>query len=144
MTSCIVAHPDFDRSWPFSADYFHEVWKKQGDVVFIRLDADDNRALGQIVPEPDQVDRLVCLQVPVTVNCLKTMSNLREAVFQTDLGDEERKYIKDAGIRAYRRSSSGFWGQTVSEFALALTLCGLRRIPQIHREIITRLFQFSR
>ena len=26
--------------------------------------------------------------------------------------------------------------QTVAEFGLALTLCGLRRIPQLHREII--------
>ena len=30
----------------------------------------------------------------------------------------------------------GFWSQTVAEFGLALTLCGLRRIPQLHREII--------
>ena len=137
MISCIVVHPNFDRSWPFSADYFHQVWKKQGNVFFIRLEADDNRPLGQIVPEPDQIDRLVCLQVPVTVDCLKAMGNLREAVFQTNLGEEERKHIKDAGIKIYRSPSVGFWGQTVAEFGLALTLCGLRRIPQIHHEIIT-------
>jgi phosphoglycerate dehydrogenase-like enzyme len=137
MISCIAVHPNFDRSWPFSADYFNEVWKKQGDVVFIRIDADDNRPLGQIVPKPDQIDRLVCLQVPVTVDCLKAMGNLREAVFQTNLGEEERKHIKDAGIKIYHSSSVGFWGQTVAEFGLALTLCGLRRIPQIHHEIIT-------
>ena len=137
MTSCIIVHPRFDYSWPFSADYFHELWKEQGDVVFIRLDPDDTRPVGQIIPEPDQVDRLVCLQVPVTVDCLKAMKNLREAVLQTALGEDERKYIKDSEIRIYHQPSEGFWGQTVSEFGLALTLCGLRRIPQIHHEILS-------
>ena len=31
--------------------------------------------------------------------------------------------------------SEGFWGQSVAEFGLALTLCGLRRIPQTHASI---------
>ena len=36
----------------------------------------------------------------------------------------------------YDHPSEGFCRQTVPEFGLALTLCGLRRIPQLHREII--------
>jgi phosphoglycerate dehydrogenase-like enzyme len=41
-----------------------------------------------------------------------------------------------AGVRTYVQPSEGFWGQSVAEFALALTLCGLRRIPQLHRAIL--------
>lgn len=36
----------------------------------------------------------------------------------------------DRGVKLYRHHSEGFWGQSVSECALALTLCALRRIPQ--------------
>lgn len=39
----------------------------------------------------------------------------------------------------YTHPSEGFWGQSVSEFGLALTLCGLRRIPQTHHDIMTSL-----
>lgn len=42
-----------------------------------------------------------------------------------------------AGVRTYVQPSEGFWGQSVAEFALALTICGLRRIPQLHRAIAT-------
>lgn len=41
-----------------------------------------------------------------------------------------------AGARLHRQPSEGFWGQSVAEFALALALCGLRRIPQLHRAIL--------
>jgi len=46
--------------------------------------------------------------------------------------------IKQQASGAYA-PQRGFWAQSVAEFALALTLCGLRRNPQLHREIITNL-----
>jgi phosphoglycerate dehydrogenase-like enzyme len=45
--------------------------------------------------------------------------------------------LEKRSIRWYTQPSEGFWAQSVSEFALALTLCGLRRIPQTHHDIIT-------
>jgi len=137
MDSCIVVQPNFDRTWSFAADHFHSLWKDQGDVLFLRLDHDDRRRLGEILPQPSQVKRLVCLSVPVTLDCLKALENLEESVFQPGLSGELQEYVNKAGIERYRHTSEGFWGQSVSEFALVLTLCGLRRIPQLHHEILT-------
>lgn len=137
MDSFIVVHPNFDRTWPFAADHFYSLWKEQGDLFFLRLDHNDNRRLGEILPEPSLVKRLVCLRVPVTLDCLKALENLEEAVFQPNLMDELREHANQSGIKQYRQTSEGFWGQSVSEFALALTLCGLRRIPQLHHEILS-------
>ena len=137
MDSCIVVHPNFDRTWPFAADHFHNLWKEQGNVFFLRLDHSDDHRLGEVLPEPSCVKRLVCLNVPVTLDCLKALENLEEAVFQPGLKDEPREYADKSGIKQYRHTSEGFWGQSVSEFALALTLCGLRRMPQLHHEILS-------
>jgi phosphoglycerate dehydrogenase-like enzyme len=135
--SVIVVHPDFERSWPFAADHFHALWKAQGPVEFLRLSPDDRRPLGEIVSRPDTVTRLVVLSVPVTDACLAKLESLREAVFSTELPGGSAERLTAAGVRIYRQPSEGFWGQSVSEFGLALTLCGLRRIPQLHHEIIT-------
>lgn len=137
MSSCIVVHPSFDHSWPFGADHFHYLWKQQGEVTFIRLSDDNNQTLGEILSSPDQIRRLVSLNIPVTMDCLKAMPNLKEAVIQPGLKDELREYTKNAGIKLYHQPSEGFWGESVSECALAHTLGALRRIPQLHHEIIT-------
>ena len=145
MKSYIVVHPDFDRSWPFAADYFHEVWQKQAEVIFVRLESEDRRPIGEIISDPAHVDRLVCLNVPVTLSCLQSLENLKEAAIfpphhrtPSELQfDAAREYAEKAGIRLYRHTTSGYWGESVSECALALTLCALRRIPQLHRQIIT-------
>jgi len=137
MKSCIVVHPNFEHSWPFAADHFHYLWKKQGDVTYIRLNHDDKRRLGEILPDASEITRLVSLDVPVAMDCLKAMVNLKEAVFQPGLNNELREYIQKAGIKVYHQPSEGFWGESVSECALALTLGALRRIPQLHHEIIT-------
>jgi phosphoglycerate dehydrogenase-like enzyme len=102
----------------------------------MRLEEGDGRSLGDVLPDPEGVKRLVCLNVPVTLESLKAMSNLKEAVFQPGLRDRLKEYAERKGIKRYHQPSEGFWGQTVSEFALGLTLCGLRRIPQLHHEII--------
>lgn len=137
MSSYIVIHNRFEHSWPFAVDHFHKLWQQQGDVSFVHLQLDDQRQLGEILSHPEQVERLVCLGVPVTLDCLKALKNLKEAVFQPGLSDELRAYADEAGVKLYHHTSVGFWGESVSECGLALTLCGLRRIPQLHHEIIT-------
>ena len=47
--------------------------------------------------------------------------------------------MKDKNVRVYKHISEGYWGQSVSEFALGLTLSALRRIPQTHHHILTDL-----
>jgi phosphoglycerate dehydrogenase-like enzyme len=58
------------------------------------------------------------------------MPALREAVFSPGPSAEVGEALAAGGVRNYVQPSEGFWGQSIAEFALALTLCGLRRIPQ--------------
>jgi len=144
MSSLIVVHPNFDAVWPFAADHFHTLWAAQGSVEFMRLEPSDKRRLREVVPNPERFQRLVCLSVPTTLECLKAFAALEEATFQgsygSHLSDEATKgYLQQAGIKLYHQPTEGFWGQSVSEYGLALTLCGLRRIPQLHHEILTSL-----
>ncbi len=138
MTSLIIVHPSFETVWPLAAEELRAIWAAQGSLTFVRLDAGDDRALGAIDDAPRDATRAVTLGVPVTPACLDRFGALREAAFQ-------EPYAAVAGldaavaarsIRRYTQPTEGFWGQSVAEFALALTLCGLRRIPQLHHQII--------
>ena len=137
--SIIVAHPDFDRTWPWAADHFRVLWEAQGQTEFFRLAPDDRRPVCEVVPDPAGITRIVALNVPVTMECTARMPALREAVFSPGPSTEAADALAVAGVRTYWHPSEGFWGQSVAEFALALTLCGLRRIPQLHRAIVTNL-----
>jgi phosphoglycerate dehydrogenase-like enzyme len=139
MNSLIVVHPDFDATWPFAADHLHELWQAQGPAELIRVAHDDRRPLGELVPHPEDVTRLVALCVPVTSACLARFGRLREVAFQGPYGRsaDHDELLAARGVRVYTQPSEGFWGQSVAEFALALTLCGLRRIPQLHHAILT-------
>ncbi|MCZ7648571.1 MAG: hydroxyacid dehydrogenase [Planctomycetota bacterium] len=137
MRSAIVVHPQFDCSWPFAADWLHGLWKKEGDVRFARLPWDDKRPAGAVVEEPGKVQRLVCLNVPFTEACLKKFTALEEAHVRVKADEPLAAALKERGIEVRRHTSEGFWGESVSEFGLALTLCGLRRIPQTHHNILT-------
>jgi phosphoglycerate dehydrogenase-like enzyme len=144
MRSVIIVHPRFEVVWPWTADHFHKLWSAQGLVEFIRLAPDETRILGQLVPNPSSVTRLISLTVDVTSDCLRAFSSLKEAAIITEpygesVSEEQLKLLQEAGVKLYRHPSEGYWGQSVSEFGLALTLCGLRRIPQTHHEIITSL-----
>jgi phosphoglycerate dehydrogenase-like enzyme len=139
MRSVIVVHPKFEAHWSFTADHLHTLWQAQGQVEFIRLAPDEERPLGAIVPEPETVTRLIALSVPVTDSCLEKFTHLREVALETRLPEGTKERLAERGVRLYRQVSEGFWGESVSEFGLALTLCGLRRIPQLHHQILTDL-----
>ena len=140
MNSAVVVHPNFDLVWPFAADHFHHLWQNQGEVLFLRLAHEDERLLGEVVDAAGEVERLVCLGVPVSLACLERFTALREATFsgnyRNHLSQECVEHLEKAGVALYTQPTEGFWSQTVAEYGLALTLCGLRRIPQLHREII--------
>jgi phosphoglycerate dehydrogenase-like enzyme len=139
MSSLLVVHPDFDKTWPFAADHLHALWRAQTPVEFVRLAADDRRPVGQIAARPAQVARLAALGVPVTAGCLEQLSGLREAAVEGGYRalPDAFDLLRAHGIRVYTQPTEGFWGQSVAEFALALTLCGLRRIPQLHHQLLT-------
>ena len=141
MDSLIVVHADFDRIWPFAADHFHALWQRQGKVEFVRLGHGDERCLGEVVGAASGIRRLSCLGVRVKVECLLALGALSEATFQgpysSALSQECVQYLQQTGVEIYDHPSEGFWSQSVAEFGLALTLCGLRRIPQLHGAMVT-------
>jgi hypothetical protein len=67
---------------------------------------------------------------------------LREAAFSAQYGSSSLPQdaidlLQQRGVKLYQQRSEGFWGQSVAEFALALTLCALRGIPQNYHEMLT-------
>lgn len=141
MKSVIVVHPLFDGTWPFVADYLHQLW--QGSEL-IRLAANETRTLEHLVPEPETVRRIISLMAPLSVAGLEQFTSLEEAIFYTSPYGEQpsRDCLEVLGrnnVKLYKHDSEGYWGQSVAEFALALTLCALRRIPQGYREMMTSL-----
>ncbi|HEX6971147.1 MAG TPA: NAD(P)-dependent oxidoreductase [Limnochordia bacterium] len=143
MQSAIVVHPRFDGEWPFAADHFRSLWEREGPVAFVRLAADDPRPLGAILSRPDRVVRLVALGVPIEEGCLDRFTALEEAAFWPPLPLERAARLERAGVTLYHHTSEGFWGQSVAEMALGLTIAALRRIPQLHRAILTDLSPWS-
>jgi phosphoglycerate dehydrogenase-like enzyme len=139
MTSLIAVHPKFDATWPFAADHFAALWRAQGPLTFVRLEHDDARPLHELHEAERHlanVERLVALNVPVTVAAVQRMPCLKEAAIISNYGAPDDAALRDAlsarGVRQYAQQNEGFWGQSVAEFALALTLCVLRRIPQTY------------
>lgn len=140
MSSLIAVHPTFDAVWPFAADHLGALWQKQGPLRFVRLQHDDDRPLHEVMLDLATVERLIALNVRVTPETVRRMPMLREAAILHEYGAEEdpdlRAILAAHGVRTYAQRSEGFWGQSVAEFALALTLCALRRIPQTYAEMM--------
>ncbi|MEO7908175.1 MAG: NAD(P)-dependent oxidoreductase [Roseiflexaceae bacterium] len=145
MSSLIVVHPEFEATWPLVADELYTLFVTQGPAELMRLADDERRPLGQLVAHPAGVTRLITLGVPVTAECLERFVELREAAFQGAYRRlfDDTAWLAARDVRIYTQPSEGFWGQSVAEFALALTLCGLRRIPQLHHEILTSQASWS-
>lgn len=141
-TNLIVIHADFEAHWPFVAERFVERWQPLGATQVIRLPRGDDRPLGQVVDAAAAVARLACMGAPVTLDCLSKFASLRAATFPAVYGLSQlepacQEHLTGRGVQLYDHHSEGFWGQSVAEFALALTLCALRRIPQNYHEMLT-------
>lgn len=140
MSNLIVVHPSFEATWPFVADRLLALWQQQGDAQLIRLAPNEARPLHALDIALSGVERLIALNVPATAETVRAMPALQEVAILreyeqlNDAGLQEA--LKAKGVRAYQQRSEGFWGESVSEFGLALTLCALRRIPQTYAAMI--------
>jgi phosphoglycerate dehydrogenase-like enzyme len=142
MTNLIAIHADFEAHWSFVAERFFQRWQPEGQTELIRLPRGDERALGEVTLQPGTITRLACLGVPFTTACADKFTALREAVFAdrygpTLLSPAVGELLTSRGVKMYEHHSEGFWGQSVAEFALALTICALRRIPQNYHAMLT-------
>ncbi len=139
MTSAIIVGAQFDVIWPRAADHARQLWANQGPVGFHRLAASDGRAVSEVLSDPAKVERLLVLCGRLTPACVARLTGLREVAVCSgyDFGGPEAAALAARGVKVYAHTSEGFWGESVAEFGLALTLCGLRRIPQLHRAMIS-------
>ncbi|MBX3015531.1 MAG: hypothetical protein KF832_28680 [Caldilineaceae bacterium] len=141
MNNLIVVHADFEAHWPFVADDLAARWQPQGPTQLVRLPRGNRQRLGEVVRDGAAITRVITLGVPVTLACLEALPDLREAAFHTAYGQTLDAATLDAlrqqGVICYAHRSEGFWGQSVAEFALALTLSALRQIPQNYHAMLT-------
>jgi phosphoglycerate dehydrogenase-like enzyme len=149
MANLIVIHADFEAHWPFVAEQLYARWQASGETALIRLPRGDAQPLGEVVAQPSEVTRLVCMGVPVTERCVQRFTSLREAAFPAQYGPsnlpaEVLAALQSRQVKLYNHRSEGFWGQSVAEFALGLTLCALRQIPQNYHAMLTSLEPWTR
>ena len=135
----ICVHRRFERSWPYTADHWHNRWRAGGDCELIRTDA-DGAGPAQVVPDPASVQRLVLLGFSIGDNDLDQFASLQECYLDWQGGSEAAVAAAEArGVTFIPHRVDVYWGQTVAEYALAMTICGLRRIPQNHAAMRTSL-----
>jgi phosphoglycerate dehydrogenase-like enzyme len=139
MRSVICVHERFDAIWPFAADYWHKRWQENGGCELYRTEDPDARA-HQLVSDPVSVQRLVLLGFPAGPEDLEPFASLEECYHESQSYPKSQFNLSAKGIEEATARGVSFvlhrvdvyWGQSVSEFALALTLCALRRIPQTY------------
>ncbi|MBS0662802.1 MAG: hydroxyacid dehydrogenase [Verrucomicrobia bacterium] len=139
MSSAIIVTSGFDAIWPLAADQARRTWERSGPVEFHRLTPGDDRAAGAVLADPARVERLLVLGADLTPACAARLTALREVAVTSgyQFGGPGTEALAARGVRVHAHTSEGFWGESVAEFGLALTLCGLRRIPQLHRQMVT-------
>lgn len=136
--SAIIVGERFGRVWPLSANHFQKLWREQGELEYIQTSTD--RTASELVADPASITRLIVLNIPFTLQCEAAFANLQEVSIYSayePIHNDAIELLKKRGVHIYHHRSEGFWGQSVAEFGLALTMCGLRRIPQLHHTIMT-------
>ena len=138
VRSVICVHRQFERSWPYTADHWQRRWQQHGSCELIRTAGE--AAPAQIVKEPASVQRLVLLGFSLGDHDLDPFTALEECYLDWRRGSPAAVAAAEArGVSFINHRIDVYWGQTVAEYALALTICGLRRIPQNHTAMQTSL-----
>ena len=139
MRSVICVHERFDAVWPFAADYWQKRW--QSDCCELYRTMEPEARAPQMVPDPAAVQRLVLLGLPAGSHDLAPFTSLEEC-FHSAHSDQSSDGLDKAasrGVHIIPHRIDIYWGQSVAEYGLCLTLCGLRRIPQSHTAMIGSL-----
>ncbi len=139
MRSVICVHERFDAVWPFAADYWQKRWQSGCCELYRTLEPDARAP--RLVPDPAAVQRLVLLGLPAAAEDLAPFTSLEECFHsaRSDLPADGLDRAASRGVRIIPHRVDVYWGQSVAEYGLCLTLCGLRRIPQSHAAMIESL-----
>jgi phosphoglycerate dehydrogenase-like enzyme len=139
MTDAIVVDESFEQHWSFSAERAAARWRASR-LHFERLQAADARALAEL-QLPADLTRLLVLSfdrdTSLDDEALERWPGLEEAAFSIAPDPETTERLQRRGVQVYVPRNEGFWGQSVAEFALGLTIAGLRRIPQTYHSMMT-------
>ncbi len=139
VRSVICVQRQFERSWPYTADHWQRRWQESGDCELIRAEADEATP-AQLISDPASVRRLVLLGFSIGDYDLDPFASLEECYLEWRRGSELAVAAAEArGVSFIAHRVDIYWGQTVAEYALAMTICGLRRIAQNHTAIQTSL-----
>jgi phosphoglycerate dehydrogenase-like enzyme len=138
MSSLVAVHASFETHWPYVARFFQERWGAR----VLRVAAGDSRPLSAVDIPPADTRRAAILGVPLTSDCIAAMPSLTELSAlgpygPTPLDTDTRAALEARGIRLIGHRSEGFWGQSVSEFALGLTWAALRGTQRYSREMLS-------
>ena len=139
MRSVICVHESFDAHWPFVADYWHKRWEERGECELYRTEKADVLA-SELVIKPESVTRLVLLGFPANDHDLEFFSSLEECFHMPHKYSNSGSNFEAAqarGVIFIPHRVDVYWGQSVAEFALGLTISALRRIPQTYKAMMT-------
>jgi phosphoglycerate dehydrogenase-like enzyme len=134
MKTLVIVTRKFDEAWPLVADRIGELLSPVTDVDVFHTD----EGMADVVEDAGAYRRLIALGVEFSDSDLEPFGALEEAYASLGYGIPKNltDVLEARNIRVLTHKSEGFWAQSVSEFALGLTISGLRRIPQRHHEML--------
>lgn len=136
MSSAIIATARFDGIWPLAADHLLRRWSAEGPTRLHRLADGDRRPPAAVVGDPAAITRLVLLGLAPAADELAAFAALREVACDSAAArDRLAPALAARGIACHAPRNEAFWSQSLAEFGLAMTINGLRRIPQLHAAI---------
>jgi phosphoglycerate dehydrogenase-like enzyme len=142
LTDVVVVNEPFERWWSFSADHAAHRWAGPA-LRFIRLAPGDRTPLaGLELPADTERMLLLTLGLDIALDLAK-LPRLRELGTLEPPRDAVAAALREHGVDVYAPRNEGYWGQSVAEFALGLTIGALRRIPQTARAMIDSLEEWS-
>lgn len=138
VKTTIVVTPYFESIWPYTADHLKAQLIPFADVTLKRVEHTDVVVASEVLPKPDAVERLIVLGARLHVDDADRLNSVREVFVSTGYEHQNlEQQLQGLDIKQLVHPSVGYWAQSVAEFALALTICGLRRIPQLHHAILS-------
>ncbi len=150
-TRLIAVHADFEAHWPYVTQALVDAWTPApGGLQLRRWARGDGQPLSARVQSASAVTEAIVLGVPVTAACLSALSGLRQAAFlpayggRTALPGDDVARLRARGVALIEHHSEGYWGQSVAEFALGLTINALRHMQHYSREMLASLEAWER
>ncbi|MBN9618867.1 MAG: hydroxyacid dehydrogenase [Actinobacteria bacterium] len=125
----VVTNEPFERWWSFSAERAAELWAGP-ELAFVRLAAGAGAADLEL---PGDTTRLLLLTLELDASAaVLALPQLREVAFYEVPERAVTDALTSRGVEVYTPRGEGYWGQSVAEYALGLTIAALRRMPQTH------------